>query len=261
MCLLALAWRMHPHWRLVLIANRDELHERPTLRADRWAEAPYVVGGKDLQFGGAWLGVSEQGRLAVVNNVRDPGGASAHLASRGLLTRRFLMGELDLESLQKLDPLAFRPFNLVAIEQDEALYLTNRPPMRRPLEPGLHGLSNGPLDDPWPKTKRAKAGLKRWLAGDAVDTEPLFAVLADETPAPDDELPDTGVGLERERSLSPCFLRGPVYGTRCSTVIRIDVAGRGEFVERSFGPDGAAAGEARLAFGWPATADRRQRLP
>ena len=252
MCLLAMAWRTHPRWRLALIGNRDEAHARPTARAARWTDAPRVVGGKDLEFGGAWLGVSEAGRLAAVTNLRRSSEAPVPRASRGLLTRSFLTGELDMAALQVLDVQGFNPFNLVVIEGDEAAFITNRPTDdRRRLAPGLHGLANGPLTPPWPKTRRAVAALSAWLDAGDPDPQPLFAALADETPAPDDELPDTGVGLERERLLSPCFLRGPVYGTRASTVILVDAEGRGELIERSFGPDGAAAGETRVGFGWP----------
>ncbi len=251
MCLLALAWRCDPRSPLVLIGNRDERYERPSSAAARWDEAPQVLGGRDLEYGGTWLGVSEAGRLAAVTNVRVLQPPDEDRASRGLLTARFLAGEIDLAGLQALEPDAFRPFNLIAIEGWDALVLSNQPPLRRSLEPGLHGLSNGAPDAPWPKVRRAEAALSDWLAGEGDDPEPLFRVLADETPAPDKDLPDTGVGLERERQLSPCFLRGEVYGTRCSTVIRIDASGQGIVVERRFGPGGAPAGETRLPFQWP----------
>ena len=251
MCLLAVAWRRHPNWPVVLIVNRDERYDRPTAIAARWATDPHVLAGRDLEFGGTWLGVSEAGRLAAVTNFRDLSSPSPGLESRGVLTRRVLLGEWDLGALEAMDPLVFRPFNLLAFEGGEALYLTNRPAAHRRLQPGVHGVSNGPIDHPWPKTRLAMNALERWLSGDAADTLPLFAILADETPAGDADLPDTGLGLERERALSPCFLRGPVYGTRCSTVIRVDHQGGGEFIERSFGPGGVATGEVRLEFRWP----------
>ena len=123
--------------------------------------------------------------------------------------------------------------------------------MVRPLSPGLYGLSNGTLDAPWPKTQALKRALARWMEEDAVDFEPLMAALADETLPEDRHLPDTGVGLERERHLSPAFIRGPVYGTRASTVLRVAADGTGEMLERSFGPMGAPGADTFLEFRWP----------
>jgi uncharacterized protein with NRDE domain len=252
MCLLAMAWRTDPQWPLVLIGNRDELYARPTAQAARWAEAPEVVGGQDLQFGGAWLGVSDKGRLAAVTNLRRPWEQTSLRASRGILTRRFLTGELDLAAVEALDLDQFNPFNLVVAQANDAVFMTNRPSIERlRLVPGVHGVSNGPLAPLWPKTRRAMAAVSDWLEAGGPDPGPLFRLLADETPAPDADLPDTGVGLERERSLSACFLRGEVYGTRASTVVLVDAQGRGQLIERSFGPGGAPAGETIVGFDWP----------
>ena len=254
MCVLAFAWRAHPDWPLVLAGNRDELHARPAAPLARWDEAPEVLGGRDLEGGGTWLGVSEAGRLAAVTNVRGPRdpGERRTGASRGLLTRDFLTGEVDVERLRRTDLARYNPFNLIAIDRTDAWFLTNRPaPQVRPLAAGLHGLSNGPIDDVWPKTLRAKAALAGWLASGSDELAPLFAVLADETVAPDQDLPDTGVGLERERALSPSFVRGELAGTRCSTVILVDSHGAGRMVERRFGPLGVPLGESALEFAWP----------
>ena len=255
MCLLAISWRSDPRFPLVLIANRDELHARPSAPVARWEDAPQVLGGRDLDFGGTWLGVSEAGRLAAVTNVRGPRDPGEHRtgASRGLLTRDFLTGDLDAETLGRTDLDRYNPFNLIAIDGAQAWFLTNRPAADvRPLAAGLHGLSNGPIDDVWPKTLCAKTALANWLVSGADDPAPLFAVLADETVAPDQDLPDTGVGLERERALSPAFVRGEVGGTRCSTVILVDSRGAGRMLERRFGPLGASLGETALGFSWPA---------
>ncbi len=121
----------------------------------------------------------------------------------------------------------------------------------RPLGSGLYGLSNGDLDAPWPKTRKLKAALAAWLGADVQDPEPLFQALADETRPPDAELPSTGLDLERERLVSSIFLRGEVYGTRASTVVRVDAEGRGEILERRFGPGGVPQGETAMPFSWP----------
>ena len=221
MCLLALAWRTDARWPLALIGNRDELHARPS--------------------------------LAAVTNVRSLADMGVKRESRGDLTRRFLTGELGIEALQRLDVAAFNPFNLIVADQGDAWFMTNRPSQEaRRLSPGVHGLSNGPIDQVWPKTAMAKLALADWLATGVADVEWLFAALADETRPADADLPDTGLGLERERQLSAAFLRGPIYGTRCSTVVLVGANGAGHLIERRFGPEGAPLGETALAFAWPA---------
>ena len=253
MCLLALAWRTDARWPLALIGNRDELHARPSLAADRWVDAPQVLGGRDLEFGGTWLGVSETGRLAAVTNVRSLADMGVKRESRGDLTRRFLTGELGIEALQRLDVAAFNPFNLIVADQGDAWFMTNRPEREvRRLEPGVHGLSNGPIDQVWPKTAQAELALADWLAAGAGDIDPLFTALASEARPADAWLPDTGIGVERERQLSAAFLRGPVYGTRCSTVALVGADGAGRLIERRFGPEGVRLGETGLAFTWRA---------
>ncbi len=252
MCLLALAWGIDPRWPLVLAANRDERYDRPSLPAHRWPQAPDVLAGQDLEHGGTWLGVSEAGRMVSVTNVRAPLDLGGRLASRGLLARRFLTGELDAAAIEGLGLEGFNPCNLIGVEQGRAFFMTNRPqPELRRLPPGLYGLSNGGLDEPWPKTVRLKAEVGRWLAQGQGGLESLFAALADEGRPDDRSLPDTGVGLERERILAAAFIRGGAYGTRCSTVVRVAASGEGELVERSFGPGGVAGGEVRLPFRWP----------
>jgi uncharacterized protein with NRDE domain len=255
MCVLAFAWRLHPRWPLVLIGNRDELHARPAAPIGRWAGAPQVLGGRDLKSGGTWLGVSEQGRLAVVTNLRGHGPPEDHRPSRGLLARDFLIGEGAWARFSEAELSAFNPINLITVGGEQAAFFTNRPsPARRPLARGLYGLSNGDLDAPWPKTQRLKAALASWLEASDAPVEHLFAALADQTRPTDDELPRTGLELERERLVSPIFIRDERYGTRCSTIVRIGPDGEGEIAERRFGPDGRPTGETALTFAWPADA-------
>jgi len=246
MCVLALAWRAHPDWRLVAAGNRDERHDRPAAALGRWmarepARVP-VIAGRDLVAGGTWLGLNEDGRFAAVTNVRgetpDPG-----KLSRGALVTDMLAGE-EPEDLD-----GYNPFNLIAVEPEGPMFLTNRPqPLRRPLGTGMHGLSNGLLDTLWPKTLRLQAGVAGWLAAGDADLEPLFAALADERPA-------GAPGRDEEDGFepvhSPVFIRNPVYGTRCSTVVTVDAGGRGRIAERRFHGDGAPAGETELRFYWP----------
>ncbi|MBA2079477.1 NRDE family protein [Rhodanobacter sp. PCA2] len=252
MCLIAFAWQVHPRWRLVLAGNRDESHARPSAELARWDDLP-IVGGRDLEAGGTWLGVTDTGRCCVVTNVRDPRDPQIG-ASRGLLATDYLTGAADATAhAQHLlaQAAGYRPFNLLTFDAQAAFYLGNRPEARaQAVTPGVHGLSNADFNTPWPKTRALMARLATWIeAGDADDFAPLFAALADERQAPDAELPDTGIGLERERWLSAAFIRGADYGTRASTVVAIGHDGQHVIAERRFGPEGRFLGESRLPFG------------
>ncbi|TAA10103.1 NRDE family protein [Pseudoxanthomonas winnipegensis] len=251
MCLVAIAWKTHPRWRLVLAGNRDEFHARPTAALAPWADRPGVLAGRDLRSGGSWAGVGPHGRMAVVTNVRDPRLAAPPGApSRGALVADCLAGPTS--AAEAADALharaaAFAPFNLLLADAADCRYVGNWPgPQARTVPPGVHGVSNGPFDAPWPKTRRLCAALAGWLDGPAEDPAALWAALADRSLAPDDQLPDTGIDLDLERRLSAAFIADPRYGTRASTLIALDHAGRGWIAERRFGPDGVFVGEIRL---------------
>jgi uncharacterized protein with NRDE domain len=251
MCLIAFAWNVHPRWRLVLAGNRDEFHARPSAALARWDDAP-IIGGRDLQAGGTWLGVTDAGRCCVVTNVRDPRDPQLGV-SRGMLATDFLVGSMDatVHARQLLGTAAeYRPFNLLTFDARDAFYLGNRPEPRAQAVPrGVHGLSNADFNTPWPKTRRLMGCLKDWIdAGGEDEFAPLFSALADERVAPDTELPDTGVGLERERRLSPAFIRGEHYGTRAGTIVAIGHDGIGVIVERRFGPNGRFDGETTIGI-------------
>lgn len=253
MCLVALAWNVHPRWRLLLAGNRDEFHARPTAALAHWDASPALMAGRDLQSGGTWAGADAAGRVAVVTNVRDPAIQVPGAPSRGQLAACFLQSPDSADHCATgllVAAEAFAPFNLLLADASDCEYLSNYPtPRRITLAPGLHGLSNGDLDEPWPKTMALKQRLAAWVAAGHDDVAPLWAALADETPAPDARLPDTGVGIELERWLSPAFIRGERYGTRASTLIAIDHAGHGWISERRFGPEGVFEGETTLRIG------------
>ena len=252
MCLIAFAWNAHPRWRLLLAGNRDESHARPSAALARWDDLP-VIGGRDLEAGGTWLGVTDEARCAVVTNVRDPHDPQTG-SSRGLLIRDYLVGGADAtgHANELLHSAAgYRPFNLLTFDAQAGFYLGNRPqPHVQAVTAGIHGLSNADFDAPWPKTRILMQRLRNWIdEGGQADFTALFAALADEQVAPDDQLPDTGVGLELERRLSSAFIRGADYGTRASTIVAIDRAGSGVIVERRFGLHGYFFGETLLRFG------------
>lgn len=257
MCLIALAWRCHPLYRLAMIANRDELHARPAAPAGPDPEWPDVYGGRDLQQGGGWLMVSRRGRLAAVTNVRVGPASEPRPRSRGALVRGFVGDASPVDDwLQSLRPDAagYGPFNLVAWDGTSLAFAGNHPDYTsHAVAPGVHAMSNGAFDAPWPKSTHATQALSQWLGSETAnaneaDVAPLLAALADATPAPDRELPDTGVGSELERMLSPAFVRNPRYGTRCSTVVLVGVDGI-RFVERRFGPDGISLDDSDVWLG------------
>jgi uncharacterized protein with NRDE domain len=248
MCVVALAWSAHPRWHLLLAGNRDEFHARPTATLAPWPSSG-VIAGRDLQSGGTWVGLDRRGRVAVVTNVRE-GLAKPHVGpSRGALPVAFLEGKPDAaattaELLAKAE--AYAPFNLLLADTDGCWHLGNHPLQRESLAAGVHGISNGRLDAPWPKTRHLMHALRTWIDADSDELQMLWDALADERIAPDAELPETGVGIELERRLSPAFVRGEAYGTRASTIIAVDRDGRGFIVERRYGPNGAFAGETLL---------------
>ena len=238
MCLILLAWKTREDYPLIVAANRDEFYQRPTAPADFWEEAPEILAGRDLQAGGTWFGIDRQGRLAALTNYRDPALHRTGAPSRGELVSDYLRGRQEpkayLDAVESRAGL-YNGFSLVLGNLSSLCFFSNRD-ARFPLEPGLHGMSNRLLDTPWPKVERGKRALAALLAaGDEPAPEALLALLADRLRPPDDELPDTGVGLEWERVLSPIFIESPLYGTRSSTVLIVDSEGRVTLVERVFG--------------------------
>lgn len=229
MCLATLALDMNSRFPLVLAANRDEFMSRPTARLAWWdmpGQAP-ILGGRDQQAGGTWLGLTASGRLALVTNVRDPAKQDPMAPSRGEIVPLWLKGHKPMHELwPQLAMHGYNSFNLMALDfaQGECFWLSNTALYPKRLDRGIHGLSNALLNTPWPKVTQLKARTKQALAqAESVDdlAMHLFDALADPTLAPDDELPYTGVSQEWERLLSAAFVRSPdgSYGTRCSTLI------------------------------------------
>jgi len=249
MCLLVLAWRAHPRYRLIVAANRDEYHERPAAPLDKWPAPDDLLAGRDLRAGGTWLGLDRQRRFGVVTNFRDLQRPAPQAPSRGGLIPAYLRDSKDPQGyLAELRPRAaeYSGFNLLLADQESLWYASNRSPgFARALEPGVYGLSNELLDTPWPKLQRVRRRFEAWLAASPDPSgHELFAMLADDTRAgPDEQLPSTGLSPEWEQILSSPFVRHPEYGTRCSTVLLLAASGAAHIAERRFSPTGLLTGE------------------
>ena len=243
MCLIFIALKNHTKYKLIVAANRDEFYGRKTAPASYWEDHPEILGGRDLEAMGTWLGMTTSGRICMVTNFRDLKNIRTHAPSRGKLVTDFLLEKSSGESyLQKLELRAkqYNGFSLIAGTVDALYYLSNYKDGVIHLNSGLFGLSNHLLETPWPKVEKGKQAIQMLLKWPVVKHEDLFNVLSDQTISSDEHLPDTGVGLDRERSLSPAFIKSPGYGTRCSTVILVDYNNHVSFHERVFNPDTSA---------------------
>lgn len=250
MCVAAIGWEAHHRWKLIAIGNRDEFHARDAAPLQAWDGASGIIAGQDLQSGGTWLGVTPH-NFALVTNLRGYGDRRLDLESRGALVTDMLAGTGRYSDPQTAPLAEFNPFNLLFASANQLTFLSNQPhAIRTPLTHGIYGLSNGTLDEPWPKTLQLKAALLDWLNGPADDTEPLFTALRIETPAQAGIFPDSPSDIPAEPRDSTVFIADSTYGTRCSTVVTVDHSGQGRIHERRFSADGQATGETVLPFHW-----------
>lgn len=252
MCLLVFAWQSHPRYSLIFAGNRDEFHDRPAAAMQWWPDAPVILAGRDLKAGGAWLGLSRNGRFGVVTNYRDLQRPLPGAPSRGELISQWLTSsETPLSFARGLEnhALAYAGFNLLIADDDQMGYASNRAPeFVRALPAGVYGLSNHLLDTPWPKLARTRARFERIVSKADPALEQLEEILADRQPAADSELPSTGLPPERERLLSAPFIVDAQYGTRCTTVVLIEHRGSVLVRERRFDPGGRITGMEDFSF-------------
>lgn len=256
MCLAVLALQHVPGMPVLIAANRDEFHARPTETIHAWPGQPTIYAGRDLQAGGSWMGTTAAGRYALVTNYREVGAQRADAISRGELVEAYLRGtESAAQYAARVHAAGARynGFNLIVGDLHTAWYCSNRDAgSPRRLAPGVHAVSNHLLDTPWPKLVRLKAAfaavLEQGRGPFAARIPALYAALDDRTPAPDADLPRTGIPLERERLLSSPFIVSPDYGTRSSTLLAWHADGQGELHERSFAPDASILRETELRF-------------
>ena len=239
MCLIFLSYQQHPEYPLIVLANRDEFYRRPTEQASYWSNDD-VLAGKDIEGGGTWLGLNQNGKLAMLTNYRDLKNIKANAPTRGKLVSNFLQGDFNPEQyLMALDQSAplYNGYNIILGTVHDPWYYSNYQRKIYRLGSGLYGLSNELLDSPWPKVVNGKASVNAALQSSKIDREALFDLMRNAHQANDDELPDTGIGLSKERALSPMFISTPDYGTRCTTLIMMNTSGEVTFEERTYVPD------------------------
>ena len=254
MCLIAFAWRAHPDYRLIVGANRDEWHDRPAAPAAWWNDHPQILAGRDLKAGGSWMGVTRSGRFAAVTNFRDPGDRKSTARSRGELVTAYLLSDLTPQVfLSATKPRApeYNGFNLIVGDTSSLAHFSSRDGAIEILEPGVYALSNHTLNEPWPKVSRAKSALDAILQSKMHETAlqmAIYELLSNDTVAPDDALPTTGVGIEWERVLSPALIVTERYGTRASTILSVANSGSVSFEERTRANDGGISSVAKFSF-------------
>jgi len=257
MCLLVVAWQVRADYPLIVVGNRDEFHDRPAVPLGWSPDWPDIAAGRDLQAGGTWLGVARDARLGVVTNFRDPAQPSSPPApSRGRLVPDYLLhDQTPAQFVSVLEPTANRyaGFNLLLADRSNLVYTSNRTPRSpRTLAPGIYGLSNGELDEPWPKLVRTRDRFTAAVASERPDAAELFALMADRNPADEPVMP--GLPRDWQRAVSAPFVVHERYGTRCTTVVLIDREGCSVMHERRFDVHGNETGVSRLEFGGdPAT--------
>ena len=237
MCLIVFANNLLEEYKLIFAANRDEFYNRPSEQADFWKDHPDLLAGKDLQAGGTWLGITRGGRFAAITNFRDLKNHRNDAPSRGNLTLDFLLNDVTPEEYYnglKSELNSYNGFNLILGNIDELYYFSNKTEGLKQLAPGIHGISNAILDTPWPKVEKSKRHLQNLITNEDIHPWEVLNILDDTSPAKDEELPDTGVGLELERTLSSIFIKSEKYGTRSSTIVTVDKHNSVRFVEKTY---------------------------
>ena len=239
MCLIVFAWQVIPGLPLVAAANRDEFDDRAAMPAQWWNDFPQVYGGRDLRGGGTWMGITRDGRFAALTNIRAPSEKRSDARSRGELVANFLTSHVSPDAyLNQLQQSRddYNGYNLLFGSATQLRWFSNRAvdDARNglPIMPGIYGLSNASFDSPWPKVVRAKAEFASLLC-QAAPEDALFEMLTDNRTATDCRLPKTGISIELERALSAVCIDTPGYGTRVSTVVKLDVGQQAYLQERT----------------------------
>ncbi|WP_411823307.1 NRDE family protein [Leptospira sp. 'Mane'] len=241
---MGLAYQVWDGYPIVIASNRDEFFTRPATEARFWEDASYLLAGRDNISLGTWLGVTKDGKISFVTNkrdLRDP--PVLNPISRGKLVENFLRGNFSANDYAKnlySERNHYEGFNLFLFDGSEANYLSNRKEGIEKIEPGFHALSNSLWNTEWPKTKRIRKEMIRISEGAGPDKDQasvvseLFKILGNEEKAPEENLPDTGIGILKEKALSSIRISVPGYGTRVSTIVMISDEGNCSFWERTY---------------------------
>jgi len=249
MCLVALAFNAHADMPLLVAANRDEFHARPTLAADWWSDQPDILAGRDLQAGGTWLGVNRNGRFATITNFREAISRSSNLRSRGHLVNEFLHSDLSpTQYLRTINGENYAGFNLLVTDGKKLAYLSNRGATLQELPAGIYGLSNATLDTPWEKVERSKTRLESLLRNGQINETHLLRLLSDRQKGPATEVKGERLPFAVAHAITAPFIVTPEYGTRSSTVVRAHHSGQWHFKERRFDASGRNAGDSQFSF-------------
>jgi len=244
MCLVLFAYNTLPGISLLCLANRDEFWERPTKALEEWESG--VLGGRDLESGGTWLGAKGSNRISFITNVRNfhlP--KKSNPISRGLLVSSFLDTEVDAKIWwSKVNQDSYEGFNLFLFEEGKAYLASNATKTFESLEPGIFTVSNGDWKKPWPKMERLQVKFEALLGKDATRILPeeiqawekrFFLLLQDKERIQEESLlPDTGIGLEKEKILSSIRIQSPGYGTRSSAVLTLWENNTMTFTEKTY---------------------------
>jgi len=252
MCLIVFAWNEHPDYRLILAANRDEFHARPTQDAHWWPDQPDILAGRDLQAGGSWLALGKTGRFATITNYREISFTKGSYRSRGELVTRFVSGSEDPSTYSRgIDGADYAGFNLLSAnlnhESPALTYVSNREDPLTDLEPGVYGLSNASLDTPWAKLTRSKQRLGDLINENNINETSLMRMLGNREIAKED-VDTEHLSIAQARAITAPFIVTEKYGTRCSTTLLWHNSGKLEFTERRFDAVGKKTGQSRFTF-------------
>lgn len=243
MCILFLAIEQHPDYPLIICANRDEFYQRPTRTAHQWHSG--VIAGQDVQAGGTWLGVNPNKKFAALTNFRTGRVDDKPKISRGELVLKALQADSPINAnWLKENSYRYAEFNLIYGSMGNLACYNSHLKMQQPLSTGFHAISNGKMDDVWPKMAKGKQALENEIKSSKIENSPqinvdsLFKLLTDQTQAKDEQLPQTGVPYEWEKRLSSIFIQSENYGTRASSIVLYKKDGTIQLFEKSYNNNG-----------------------